>query len=317
MATRSIVIHSALCLATLSVGPVSSEEGAAGLGPELVLGRSAGKPQVAQQPVEAPGPEADHSQPEEPLTSEPAAASSAELAKKAQNPIADLISVPFQNNTNFNVGPLEGTQNILNIQPVIPITINENWNLITRTILPVIQQPRFGPGQGSTFGLGDIQLSGFLSPKNSEGLIWGLGAIAQLPTNTNSALGNNNFGLGPTAVALRQSADSPWVYGALVNTIWSIDTSNDPYYANTLIQPFVNYNFKNGIYFTTSPIITADWRASSSDRWTVPIGGGFGKIVRFGKLPVNLQLSGYYNVVRPNDGSDWQLRAQMQLLFPK
>jgi hypothetical protein len=123
------------------------------------------------------------------------------LAKQAQNPIADLISVPFQNNTNFNVGPEAGTQNILNIQPVIPITRNTKWNVITRTILPVIHQPSYGPQQGSAFGLGDLQFSGFLSPRDSDALIWGVGAVAQLPTHTDSALGNDNPGLGPTAVA--------------------------------------------------------------------------------------------------------------------
>jgi hypothetical protein len=131
--------------------------------------------------------------------------SAEELAKLAQNPVGNLISVPFQNNTNFNVGPLSGTQNILNIQPVIPIEVNKDWNVITRTIMPLIWQPEFVPGQGSTFGLGDIQFSAFLSPSSPGpgGLIWGMGAIAQLPTNTDDVLGNKNWGLGPTAVVLK------------------------------------------------------------------------------------------------------------------
>ena len=110
-----------------------------------------------------------------------------ELAKLSQNPVGNLISVPFQNNTNFNYGPLDGTQNILNIQPVIPITLNENWNIITRTIAPLIWQPAFVPGDSTVFGLGDMQVTAFLSPSTPHGLIWGVGAIAQLPTHTDSA----------------------------------------------------------------------------------------------------------------------------------
>jgi hypothetical protein len=159
-----------------------------------------------------------------------AALSSEELAKLAQNPIANLISVPFQNNTNFNYGPLEGTQNILNIQPVIPVTLDKDWNLITRTIVPLISQPPFVQLEDTTFGLGDTQFSAFLSPSNASGWIWGVGAIAQLPTHTDPVLGNNNWGLGPTAVALHLERGSPWVYGALINNVRSLDTSNAPSY---------------------------------------------------------------------------------------
>lgn len=246
-----------------------------------------------------------------------AAPSTQDLAKLAQNPIANLISVPFQNNTNLNFGPEGGTQNILNIQPVIPITLNKEWNLITRTILPLIWKPQLGPEQDSTFGLGDAQFSAFLSPSNAKGWIWGVGGIAQLPTHTDSALGNQNWGLGPTAVALHLEGGSPWVYGALINNVWSLDTSDDPSYNKGLIQPFLNYNFKGGVYLTSAPVVTVDWYADSDDRWTLPVGGGVGKIVRFGKLPVNMQLSGYYNVITPDDGADWQIRAQIQLMFPR
>ena len=132
-----------------------------------------------------------------------------ELAKLSQNPVANLISVPFQNNTNFNYGPLDGTQNILNIEPVIPVTLNKDWNLITRTIFPLLWQPGMVPGQDTTFGLGDMQFSAFLSPSDPHGLIWGAGVIAQLPTHTDSNLGNANWGLGPTAVVLRLRRTTP------------------------------------------------------------------------------------------------------------
>ena len=243
--------------------------------------------------------------------------SAEELAKLAQNPIANLISVPFQNNTNFNYGPEDGTQNILNIQPVIPIKLNQDWNLITRTIFPLIWQPRLSPVQDSTFGLGDTQFSAFLSPSDAKGWIWGVGAIAQLPTHTDSALGNENWGLGPTAVALHLEHGDPWVYGMLINNLWSLDTSDDASYNNGLIQPFLNYNFKGGTYLTSAPIITVNWKADRDDRWTVPLGGGIGRIFHLGRLPVNTQISGYYNLVKPDNGADWQLRAQVQLMFPK
>ncbi|HTN48141.1 MAG TPA: transporter [Burkholderiaceae bacterium] len=245
--------------------------------------------------------------------------SSEELAKLAQNPVGNLVSVPFQNNTNFNVGPLNGTQNILNIQPVYPIELNQNWNLITRTILPLIWQPEFAPGQGSQFGLGDLQLSGFLSPSQPGpgGLIWGVGAIAQIPTDTND-LGNKNWGLGPTAVILKLEKGDPWVYGVLVNNVWSLSSSQKGgAYSNFLMQPFLNYNFAGGTYLTSSPIITADWKADSSQRWTVPLGLGVGHIFHLGRLPVNTQFGGYYNVVHPDNGANWQLRVQVQVMFPK
>lgn len=246
-----------------------------------------------------------------------AAPSREELAKLAQNPIANLISVPFQNNTNFGYGPEDGTQNILNIQPVIPVTLNKDWNIITRTILPLIWQPQLSTLEDSTFGLGDTQFSAFLSPSNAKGWIWGVGAIAQLPTHTDRELGNENWGLGPTAVVLHLEHGSPWVYGMLVNNIWSLDNSDaDPAYNNGLIQPFLNYNLPGGTYINTAPIITVNWEAEG-EQWTVPVGGGLGRIFHLGKLPVNAQLGGYYNVVKPIDGAEWQLRLQMQLMFPK
>jgi hypothetical protein len=249
-----------------------------------------------------------------------AAMSAEELAKLAQNPVGNLVSVPLQNNTNFNTGPLSGTQNILNIQPVIPIELNKDWNIITRTIIPLIWQPEFAPGQGSTFGLGDIQLSAFLSPAEPGpgGLIWGAGAIVQMPTNTDDVLGNKNWGLGPTAVVLKLEKGNPWVYGALFNNIWSLSSDKQGgRYNNFLLQPFVNYNFPGGLYVNSAPIITANWEAPSDQRWTVPLGAGIGKIFHFGKLPVNAQIGAYYNVVHPDDGANWQLRAQVQFMFPK
>ena len=238
------------------------------------------------------------------------------LAKAAQNPVANLISVPFQDNINFNYGPEEKTQNVLNIQPVIPVSLGSDWNLITRTILPVISQPGFFPGEGRTNGIGDTQFTAFLSPAKSEGLIWGAGPILQLPTNNDKVLGNDRWGLGPSAVVLR--IQGHWVYGALANNLWSVSSSHsDPSYNKFLLQPFINYNFAGGLYLSSAPIITADWKADSGDRWTVPLGGGVGKIVRFGKLPVNFQTQLFRNIEKPEFGPNWTWRLQAQLMFPK
>jgi hypothetical protein len=242
--------------------------------------------------------------------------SAEELAKAAQNPVANLISVPFQNNINFNVGPLNDVQNILNIQPVIPITLGPNWNLITRTIMPVISQPPFAPGQDTQFGLGDVQLTAFLSPAKAGKYIWGVGPIMQLPSHTDNRLGSRQWGLGPSVVVLRMHRQ--WVYGALVNNLWSLGDSNSKdAFNNFLLQPFVNYNFgKTGTYLVSAPIITANWKTGD---WVVPVGGGAGQIFKVGgKLPVNAQLQAFYNVASPEDlGPDWSIRFQMQFMFPK
>jgi hypothetical protein len=238
------------------------------------------------------------------------------LAKLAQNPVANLMSFPFQNNFNFGVGPNHVCQYVLNFQPVIPITLNEDWNLITRWILPVINQPSPAPGIRSAFGLGDFNPSFFFSPAKPGKIIWGLGPTVTFPTATDPLLGNGNYLLGPTAVAL--SIQGHWVFGALVNNQWSVAGWGSGSQNNFLLQPFVNYNLPKGWYVGSDPIITANWNVSSEDRWTVPIGGYAGKIVKLGgKLPLNLQLGAFYNVVTPRNGADWQLRFQFQFLLPK
>jgi len=252
----------------------------------------------------------------------------AELAKAAQNPVADLISVPFQNNFFFDVGPLDKTQYVLNIQPVYPISLNDDWNLITRTIIPIVSTPAFFhdapaglpsyiPGDDRTTGLGDINFTGFFSPAKPGKLIWGVGPTISLPTATDDALGTEKWGAGPAAVAL--TVRGPWVFGALVNNIWSFAGTDKRDDVNTfLFQPFVNYNLPKGWYLTSVPIITANWEADDSDdRWTVPVGGGIGKIMKIGKLPVNLQLQSFYNVEKPELAADWSIRFQVQFLFPK
>ena len=243
----------------------------------------------------------------------------AKLAQAAQNPIADMISVPLQLNMNYDTGPLGQTQYLLNIQPVYPFNLNADWNLITRTIVPVLSQPAFVQGQDREFGLGDIQFSTFFSPtKPVNGWVWGAGAIAQFNTATHDRLGQGVWGLGPTAVALH--LDKTWVYGALINNVWSLARDDGrPAVNQMLLQPFVNYNFPDapGRYLSFSPIITANWKADRGQQWTVPLGLSIGQILKIGQQPINLQAGFYYNVAHPDDGSRYQVRLQVQLLFPK
>lgn len=243
-------------------------------------------------------------------------ASEEDLAKETQNPVSDLISVPFESNFNFGVGPNDDLQYILYVQPVVPFRLSKDWNLITRTIIPLIDQPELGPGVGDVFGLGDIQLSLFLSPAKSGALIWGIGPIFQFPTATDDALGSDKWSAGPTAAAL--TIRGPWVAGALVNHLWSFAGDDDRADVNqTLIQPIVNYNLPGGWFLSSVPYITANWEKDGDDRWTVPIGIGVGKVHRFGTQPVSLQLTPYYNVVRPDDAAEWTLQFRINLLFPK
>lgn len=239
-----------------------------------------------------------------------------DLAKQSQNPVADLISLPFQNNINFNLGRHNRTQNILNIQPVAPFNLTENWNLITRTIAPVIYQPDILDDSGGEFGLGDINTTWFLSPRKPGKLIWGVGPILSLPTATDEVLGTEKWSAGPSAVVL--TMPGRWVIGAIASNIWSFAGDGDRDKINQfLLQYFVNYNFPNGWYLTSSPINTANWEADSDDRWIVPLGGGFGKVFRLGKLPINASTQSFYNVEHPDAGPEWQLRFQLTFLFPK
>ncbi len=239
-----------------------------------------------------------------------------ELAKKTQNPVADLISVPFQNNTDFGVGPHNRVKNTLNIQPVWPFKLTENLNLITRTIIPIIRQPDLLQDTGDTNGLGDINTSLFFSPSKPSPVIWGLGPILQFPTATDEVLGTRKWAAGPTGVAL--TMQGPWVIGAVTSQIWSYAGNDDRDKVSFfLFQYFVNYNFKGGLYLTSAPIITANWKADSGNKWVIPFGGGVGKIFRIGKLPLNAQTQAFYNVEQTTFGPDWTLRFQLQFLFPK
>ena len=235
------------------------------------------------------------------------------MAKAAQNPLANFVSLPFQNNTNYELGPYDRTQNVLNFQPVIPL---KGGRVITRTILPFVSQPDLGAATGGSSGLGDIQFTGFYSPV-PKGTTWGVGPILSVPSG-GSERGSGKWSAGVSAVALK--LPGPWVLGVLVNNIWSFAGDDDRADVNEmLIQYFVNYNFgQSGWYLSSAPIITANWEADSDERWIVPFGLAAGKMSRVGSkgLPVNLQAGAFYHVVRPDYGPNWSLRVQLSFLLP-
>lgn len=278
-----------------------------------------------EENAETPTEETPNAQSDEPSEAgADASALQANLAQQSQNPIANLISVPFQINTNFGVGQFERTSNILNIQPVVPTVISEDWVLINRFIIPLAYQPELAQiplpngdteSIGNVFGLGDIIYQGFFSPRDSGSFTWGVGPILSFPTATDEILGSEQWGAGPALVGLVTS--SPIVTGALVSQLWSYAGDDARQEVSLMtIQPFFNYNFYQGLYVTTSPVITANWQSEPDEQWTVPIGGGFGRVFNLGKQPINMSLSAYWNVVKPEGAADWTLRTQVTLLFP-
>lgn len=240
------------------------------------------------------------------------------LAEKLQNPIGDVYSIPFQNNTNFNVGPNKGTQDILNIQPVIPIHVTPDWNVITRTIMPLTWSPSFQPDAAvPPFGLSVTTFSAFLSPSQPvNGWVWGVGPIVGIPTSTNKTLGSNLWGAGPAVVIV--GLKHPWIFGVLMNDVISFGGTSGPAgnrYNLFTVNPFVNYNFGEGWFVGTSSIATANW-VSGGEKWTLPVGAQFGRLIKLGgKLPVNLLVGAYYNALRPQFGATWQLRTQATIVF--
>ena len=251
-------------------------------------------------------------------TQQAAGDSASDLAKKTQNPVADMISLPLQWNTYFETGPKGKTQNVLLVQPVIPMSIDNDWNFIARPIIPLLDQPAYTDSQNRNCGIGNIQFQGFFSPKKPvNDWVLGFGPYLEFPTNSgpDGRFGSDNCSAGPAFLALQMKG--PWVYGGLVTQLWSY-AGNDAEVNTTAIQPFVNYNLPNGWYLTSGPTLTANWSApDSDDQWTIPVGGGIGKVLHIGKLPVNAKVAAYYNAVKPDGGADWQLQFQIQLLFPK
>jgi hypothetical protein len=253
------------------------------------------------------------------LAAQPALAAddAAELAKQLSNPVAALISVPLQFNYDSNIGPeRDGERTTLNIQPVIPIEINADWNLISRTILPVTYQNESFPGAGSQFGTGDTVASGFFSPKapTAGGWIWGAGPALLLPTGSNRLLTADKWGAGPTGLVLKQQ--NGWTYGALVNHIWSFAGNSDRAdISSTFLQPFLAYATPTAWTFSINTESSYDWKNA---QWSVPVNATVSKVTKFGSQLVSLGAGVRYWADSPESGPhDVGFRLIVTLLFPK
>jgi len=243
-----------------------------------------------------------------------AAPSSEALAKQLANPVASLISFPFQLNYDQDIGPRDdGERFLLNVQPVIPFSLNEDWNLISRTILPIVSQEDIFPGAGDQTGLGDVVQSLFFSPVQSP-LVWGVGPVFLIPTATEDELGGEKWGIGPTGVALRQSG--PWTYGGLANHIWSFAGDDDRADVNaTFLQPFVSYTTPSAYTYALNTESTYDWEA---EKWSVPVNLAVSKVTRFGGQLMSIGAGLRYWVESPRSGPEGLgFRITITPLFPR
>jgi hypothetical protein len=235
-----------------------------------------------------------------------------------------IYSVPIENDTNAGVGPLRRTQNVLLVEPIVPIKLTPELNLVTRWITPVISEPRLAPSIGPEFGLGNLQPQFlFTPPHQGEGFVWGLGSDFWLPTATDKTLGVNKWGGGPFGVALM--IQGPWLVGVLSDQVWAgtAGTSATGGRISTLtVEPFVFYNLPaGGWYLSSLPVITADWTVDAHNRWTVPIGGGFGRVFKVGDMLVNMRVQAFYDgSFAPAAGitntGTWTAQFLLHFLFP-
>ena len=250
-----------------------------------------------------------------PAEAEPAM-SAADLAKLVQNPLADTIMLPLANDTNFRVGPNRATANVLNVQPVVPFRLNEDWNLITRMTVPVVSQPRLSGQHGAETGLGNLVPILALSPAHPGDVVWGVGPTFMLPTATGKTLGSRNWAAGPAAVMLIQP--DPWSLGVLLTHWWSVAGPRSAGRTDrTSLQLFAVYNFPDGSFLSYSPIISADWTRKAGDRVTLPVGGEVGKVFEWGGQAMVASAGAYSNVLHPQQEASWQLRAGLTFIFPQ
>ena len=300
-------------------------------------------PLVFQEEISQAQPIVSKDQPHSVAADEATGPDQAALAKAAQNPIASMISIPIQ----WNATP--GTQwapnsvdpdakhdkvmNVVNVQPVFPFKLSEEWTLVTRTIVPFLSvpfaDPEFGLNQGgesyvvrwneeSNVGVGDINPTGFFEPTMKGNFTVGFGPTLSAPVS-NAPISTGKWAAGPAVVVVY--TNGPWVVGGLANNMWSFAGDDDRDEVNKmLIQPFINYNLPKGWYVSFSPIITADWE-NEDNGWTIPVGAGVGRVFTLGKQPINVSLHAYYNAVKPEIGGeellgDWTIRTQVQFLIP-
>ena len=239
-----------------------------------------------------------------------------DLVKKLSNPVASLISAPLQNNFDFRGGPTgKGFTYKLNIQPVIPFSLNDHWNLISRTIVPFIHQENITADGATQTGLGDTTASFFFAPSQpgAGGMVWGVGPAFLLPTATRTVLGTQKWCIGPTGLILWQN--SGWTYGALVTQLWSFAGDSSRADVNqTSLQPFLAYATQTKTTFTINSESTYDWEGR---QWTVPLNAMVSQLVRVGKLPMSFQVGARYYADKPANGPDWGLRFTMTFVFPK
>lgn len=243
-----------------------------------------------------------------------------DAAKAAQNPLANVISMPFQNNTDFGIGTYDKTANVTNIQPILPVTLGEKgWLLINRFIIPF---PKSTPiaeleNEDNINGIGDISYTAWFSPPGKGGkLTWGFGAVTIWPTASDDRLGQGKFSVGPSFVFVYKM---PKLMAAAVVSNWfSVAGDADRPDVNTFyFQYILTYFLQNKWYLSSAPINLANWEANENDqKWTIPLGGGFGKMFKLGNLPMDFQTQAFYNVVKPETSGDWQLRLQLKLIFP-
>lgn len=239
-----------------------------------------------------------------------------DLAKQLSNPVASLVSVPFQFNYDRGFGPDDGYRAVLNIQPVIPFELSDDWNVISRTIMPIVSQNDIAGRSGTQTGLGDITQSLFFSPASpsSGGVIWGAGPVFLIPSATDDLLGGGKWGAGPTGVVLKQSGS--WTYGILANHIWSFAGSDMRADVNaTFLQPFLSYTTGDAWTFGLNTESSYDW---TNDQWSVPINATVSKLVQLGSQPVSFGAGLRYWAETPENGPEgFGFRLSMTLLFPK
>jgi hypothetical protein len=240
------------------------------------------------------------------------------LAKQLANPIASLVSIPLQFNWDEGVGPNDDLRTVINFQPVVPFTLNEDWNVIGRMILPYLSQPSLAPGAAATSGISDMLLSAFFSPAKPRVAIWGIGPVVALPMTTDPFLGSGKWSAGPTAVVLKQSGQ--WTYGALVSHLWSFADTGDIERTDvdqTYLQPFLAYTTKTAVTFSVSSESTANWEAASGEEWTIPINFNVSRVTRLGPFPFSLGAGAGVFIEKPEGGPQWKLRLTATLILPR